>query len=189
LNENKKIIIIIFIFLSHFLRMTNIYDERLIKYDYLAKEEADKNPRVIEEGEKALESIGFSKSKPIYSFVREMSRILGMTACRPATRIRSVACYFVAKQLAASKEFRNKFYKTTVNSDETVFNIDGKGFYSYSKAKSRTKKSNIGQKIKELETKSGLHCSDKTDESSFNFTIFDQFEDFEDFEVFEDIFL
>jgi hypothetical protein len=135
--------------------MTNeLYDQRLIKLDVLAKDEAGKNPCVVEEGKGALESIGLSKTRSIFYYIKLMSRVIGTSSFRPATRYRSVAYYYVGKQLTTNKEFRDKFYKTVVNHDETIFNIDGRRFNSNIKFNTRARKSNVAKKIEELETSS-----------------------------------
>ena len=127
--------------------MTNAkYDKLLIRYDDAAKKEAGRNQHIVEEGKRALERNGLFERKSIFSYIRAITRELKMTACRPATRFLSVAYYYVGKQLTTNKEFRDKFYKTVVNHDETIFNIDGRRFYYNTKFNTRAKKSNVTKK-------------------------------------------
>ena len=153
------------------------YDEKLKKLDRLARKRADEEPALVEEGKRALERIGFSRSNSIYSFIRRMIRVLGISSFRPATRFPEVACWYVGKQLKNNEDFRYKFYKTTVNHDQTMFNIDGERFETNASDNCRSKRSNVDESIeelekpKELETTSSAttiesHDSIKKDESS-----------------------
>jgi hypothetical protein len=157
--------------------MTNAkYDELLIRYDDAAKKEAGRNQHIVEEGKRALERNGLFERKSIFSYIRAITRKLKMTACRPATRFLSVAYYYVGKQLTTNRAFEEKFYRTTVSQDQTLFNIDGKEYHL--KIKGRARKSNIEKNIIELETNSdisptkpSLYTGDShenSDDDSFN---------------------
>jgi hypothetical protein len=127
------------------------HDEKLKKLDLLAKQIADKNPVLVNEGRRALERIGFSDSKSIFSFIRKIACILGISCFRPATRIPRVAYWYVGEQLKNNEDFRYKFNKTTVSHGQTMFNIDGVVFETNTKSNSRSKKSNVDELIEKLE--------------------------------------
>jgi hypothetical protein len=160
------------------------YDEKLKKLDLLAKMVADKNPALVEKGRKALEEKGLSDSNSIYSFIRSMICVLGTSGFRPATRIPRVAYWYVGEQLKNNEDFRYKFNKTTVNHDQTMFNIDGELFETNTKSNSRSKKSNVDELTEELEkliesaTTIESHDSIEKNESDFKFdksSIFNEF--------------
>jgi hypothetical protein len=162
---------------------------RQIEQDSAYKALAAKYPHLVEKGKSELEEIGFRKSKSFFSFIRNMSRVNGTSACRPATRYKECAYYYVGEQLTTNKNFRDKFYKTKVSDDETRFIIDGKMFYSGAKSSKRAKKCNLSKNIEDYKDKIEFHfdefsifkVSDNESASEsvtdpFDFNLYDQFE-------------
>ena len=136
------------------------YNARLIELDNVLKEAAANNPHIVEKGKEELKRIGISSSKKIYYFIRKMARVLGTSACRPATRYIDVAYYYIGEQYTTNREFHDMFKETVVNEDETIFMIGGICFDYNAKSKKRLKKSNVPKNIKGYKEKGKSHLFD-----------------------------
>ena len=99
-----------------------------------------------------------------------MIHLLKISASRPATRDKKCAYHFVGEQLITNKDFRDKFYKTRVNDDETKFIIDGEVFCIDYKFNTRLPKSNLKEEIKKCNDKieSLLVRPNETGDDSYN---------------------
>ena len=81
------------------------------------RELAANHPDLVDKGKSELGRIGIRKTKSIFSFIRTMSHLLAINICRPATRYKQCAYYYVGEQLTTNENFRDKFYQTNVSDD------------------------------------------------------------------------
>ena len=141
-----------------------------IEHENVYKELAAIDTDSVKEGKSELERIGLENLKSIHFFIRIMIHLLKISASRPATRDKKCAYHFVGEQLITNKDFRDKFYKTRVNDDETKFIIDGEVFCIDYKFNTRLPKSNLKEEIKKCNDKieSLLVRPNETGDDSYN---------------------